>query len=277
MLFLYKKENENFPHRQSEVNKVPKKYLQSPLRYPGGKSRAVKYILSFMPLSTKTLCSPFFGGGSVELACLARGMQVYGYDAFKPLTDFWQELLLNNEELVRRVQGYFPLEKTRFYNLQKNYGQLADKKEHAAIYFVLNRASFSGTTLSGGMASGHPRFSQSAINKLKNFKTTNLSVGNKDFTETLEIHKNDFLYLDPPYANGGALYGKRGDMHKNFPHELLAQILVERENWILSYNDCKLVRMLYKGFKFIELNWGYGMNKTKKSNEVLIISNNLPL
>lgn len=259
------------------LHKIPKKHPQSPLRYPGGKNRAVKDILNFIPQKIDTLCSPFFGGGSIELACLARGIKVYGYDIFEPLTNFWQEILSDNQELTKRVETYFPLEKARFYNLQKTYFELEDKKQQAAAYYVLNRCSFSGTTLSGGMSLGHPRFSESSINRLRHFEVKNLSVGNKDFTETLQLHKQDFLYLDPPYANGGALYGKKGNTHKDFSHELLAKLLLERGNWIMSYNDCELVRRLYKGFKFVKLAWSYGMNSSKKSNEVLIISHDLAI
>lgn len=36
---------------------------KSPLRYPGGKSKAVNSILPFIPKDTKKICSPFLGGG----------------------------------------------------------------------------------------------------------------------------------------------------------------------------------------------------------------------
>ena len=60
--------------------------MKSPLRYPGGKTRAVKHILPHIPKGIKEFCSPFFGGGSVELAVADRGIPVYGYDIFQPLT-----------------------------------------------------------------------------------------------------------------------------------------------------------------------------------------------
>ena len=82
-----------------------KEYPRSPLRYPGGKSRAVSYIL---PLILKTeatvLCSPFIGGASIELACAAQGMEVRGYDLFEPLVDFWHALLDDPARLARRVE-----------------------------------------------------------------------------------------------------------------------------------------------------------------------------
>ncbi len=141
---------------------APKHYPHSPLRYPGGKNRAVKAIYSCIPAKETKLCSPFLGGGSIELACTTR-MQVYGYDVFSPLVDFWQVLLDDQELLVNRVERYYPLSRTKFYSLQKRYTKLKDQVERAAAFFVLNRSSFSGTTLSGGMSPGHPRFTESAI------------------------------------------------------------------------------------------------------------------
>ena len=71
------------------------------LRYPGGKSRAVKHILPLIPPDVTELCSPFLGGGSVELAFnQERGGTVYGYDLFEPLVWFWECLLQSPKELA---------------------------------------------------------------------------------------------------------------------------------------------------------------------------------
>ncbi len=252
-------------------------YQKSPLRYPGGKSRAVKGILSVFPENIERMCSPFLGGGSIELACSSLGIKVYGYDIFSPLIDFWQEVLSNPEEIAERAREYLPLSRSEFYNLQKAYTSFKDKKERATVFFVLNRSSFSGTTLSGGMSPGHKRFNNSAIERLEKFRDDNLNVSCESFRESLSRHENDFLYLDPPYANGQAIYGDRGDTHKDFDHNGLANILNKRDRWILSYNDCSTIRDLYKDFKFIQLDWTYGMNNSKKSNEVLILSKDLAI
>jgi len=102
---------------------IPENYPKSPLRYPGGKSRAVKIIYPLIPENETKLCSPFIGGASIELACTSR-MEVYGYDVFSPLVDFWQVLLDDPEKLADRVQSYYPLSKTKFYDLQQRYTKL---------------------------------------------------------------------------------------------------------------------------------------------------------
>ncbi len=42
----------------------------------------------------------------------------------------------------------------------------------------------------------------------------------------------------------------------------------------MTYNNCAYIKHLYKNFKIIETNWTYGMNKSKESSEIVIISIN---
>ena len=246
---------------------------RSPLRYPGGKSRAVSAILPYIPTGTKKICSPFFGGGSLELALMSRGMTILGSDIFPPLVDFWQETIKNPIELSKQVQKYFPLSKAQFYNLQKNYTHLPDQLQRAAVFFVLNRCSFSGTTLSGGMSPGHPRFTPSAIDRLRNFHSVGLTVKQADYKVALKKNADMVAYLDPPYLiESDNLYGARGDTHKGFNHEELAFVLKMHDRWILSYNDCLKIRKLYKYARIFKPRWAYGMSNSKKSAELLIIS-----
>lgn len=259
---------------QEEFIKLPKEYPRSPLRYPGGKNRAVKSIYSVIPESETKLCSPFLGGASIELACTTR-MEVYGYDIFEPLVAFWQELVERPLELAKRVWSYHPLTRTKFYNLQKRYMHLTDKLERAAAFFVLNRSSFSGTTLSGGMSPDHPRFTPSAIHRVEMFQAYNFKVECEDFRNAIPKHEDAFLYLDPPYMNGQALYGVRGDTHRGFDHKALAELLYKRDRWIMSYNDCDEIRTLYKDYVILSVEWIYGMSKNKQSREVLILSKDL--
>jgi DNA adenine methylase len=259
---------------QGEFISVPKKFPRSPLRYPGGKNRAVKAIYACIPEGETKLCSPFFGGGSVELACSTR-MQVNGSDIFEPLVAFWRVLLRNSELLADRARKYYPMTRTEFYSLQKRFTHLTDEVEQAAAFFVLNRCSFSGTTLSGGMSPDHPRFTESAIERVRSFKADNVQVERADYREVIPKNDDAFLYLDPPYLNGQALYGMRGDTHKGFDHRALAEMLHKRDRWIMSYNDCDEIRKLYKRNLILSIDWVYGMSKNKESNEVLILSRDL--
>ena len=245
---------------------------RSLLRYPGGKTRAVNAIRAEFPPDLSEICSPFLGGGSVEFSCAADGIKVYGADAFAPLVNFWDHAQRNPVLLSQQVRKYHPLSKEKFYNLQTELPSVCDPLENAAIFYVLNRSSYSGSTLSGGMSPGHPRFTPSSIERLRVFRAENVSFACADFQETIEAHQNKFLYLDPPYANGERLYGSKGNMHDGFDHERLASLLMKRDGWVLSYNDHPSIHNLYHGYKIEEPKWKYGMSNDKGSKELLVIN-----
>lgn len=277
--------------------------MKTPLRYPGGKSRAVKHILPLIPEDCGELCSPFLGGGSIELAVAERGTKVYGYDIFEPLVWFWQALLSEPTKLAvlcdaMRVWHPEYLKKYKVRNseppehyyvpqrglLREDFEAAREKLknideysiEAAALFYAINRSSFSGATFSGGFSkrSAYARFTDSSIKNIKEFKEPNLSVAHADFKISIENHANAFLYLDPPYLlekGKNKLYGNNGDTHTDFDHDGLHSLLTKRDRWIMSYNDCDEVRDMYKNYEIRELEWNYGMNKTKKSSEIIII------
>ena len=91
---------------------------------------------------------------------------------------------------------------------------------------------------------------------------------------------NSLIFLDPPYylEKKSKLYGNKGDMHEKFNHNLLFTMLDSSvcfiNQWIMTYNNCKFIRDLYSDtskYKIIDIDWSYGMNKSKKSSEIVII------
>lgn len=166
------------------------------------------------------------------------------YGLQKELSDF----------CVASVGGVIPLEKLPLS---------PDNAEIAAIFYAVNRSSFSGTTLSGGMSPGHPRFTDSAVERILKFKIQNFTVELSDFKNSMPKHGGDFLYCDPPYLIPQKLYGNKGDRHTGFDHESLHDLLVGREGWVLSYNDCEAIRAMYEGHAITTPSWSYGMGAKK--------------
>lgn len=247
--------------------------MKSPLRYPGGKSRAIKTIVPYFKTS-KNYIFPFLGGGSIELFMMdSTSSEIICYDIFEPLVDFWNCLINENDEFVSRVADLYPLSKNDFYKMSKD-GSTKSKMENAVRFYVLNRCSFSGSTLSGGFSPNHPRFTENGITSLKQYSNIRIKVEKLSFE--ISIPKNEgFMYLDPPYLlENSFLYGKNGNTHRGFDHEKLAEAIRERDGWIMSYNNSEKIRTLYSGHKIIDLNWKYGMNKDKNSSEILIFSKN---
>jgi DNA adenine methylase len=172
------------------------------------------------------------------------------------------------------------LSKANFYRQQKRFSSLIDGKdflenrlELATWFFILNRSSHSGTTLSGGCSDPSARFTQSSIDQVRNWqKLDNLKIGYADFKKSLNAHRDAFIFADPPYMVESNLYGNKGDLHKDFNHKALFELLNKRDGWILCYNDCLEVREMYSRFKVVEPVWSYGMGNDKKSRELLILN-----
>ena len=256
---------------------------KSVLRYPGGKQRAIKILAECIPPSESQICSPFLGGGSFELYCASvLGLSVAAYDNFAPLTEFWQTLLSRPRQLADKVASFLPtLKRDDFYELQKKQGRLPNQLSRAAAFYVINRASFSGCTLSGGMSPGHPRFTPSAVERLRQFPSSQIrgmfSTEQADFADSIERHPNALIYADPPYMlKNQNLYGARGDNGREFDHEKLREVLTSRGGrWLLSYNDCEHVRRLYRDHAVLTPQWRYGMSGNKDSRELLVLSHDL--
>lgn len=246
---------------------------RSPFRYPGGKSNALRKIVPIiLEQGPNQLVSPFLGGGSIEIAVADRGIKVLGFDSFELLVNCWDHVLGNPDRLAKAVGAVFPVSRERFRYMQKHI-DTATQFEQAVWFFVLNRVSRNGLTLSGGFSGD--RFTRASIDKLRKFEAPSLVVGRQDFRETLERYPDDLLYLDPPYYNCPNLYGVRGSHSKNFPHVELAKRLLCRSKWILSYNDTRKIRELYSGCRFFFPTWPYGMKDGKEGQETIIVSGDI--
>ncbi len=253
--------------------------MTSPLRYPGGKTRATKLLWAFLEKEypkTKYIVSPFFGGGSFELFCASKGIKVFGNDGFEPVSNFWVTLRYNSHDLAETCRLLRPATKADFYRFRKLILTETDNVLKAAYYFAINRSSFNGSTFCGGFSeeAAKGRFTESSIERITRLDMSNvMPIYNDDFEvfmKRYEPQDNLTVFLDPPYYIENYLYGRDGDMHRQFDHERLREILKTRSDWLLCYNDCEYIRKLYEGCRFQKVSWSYGMNTSKQSNEMLI-------
>ena len=258
----------------------------SPLRYPGGKTRACKIIENvilqhFDITSFDTIISPFFGGGSFEFYMQNKyGVMLIVNDKFTPLYNFWKQVKINKAILCEELREIKAVSKEQFIAYRKTIMDLqANILQQAIQYFVINRCSFSGSTLSGGFSeeASSKRFTQSSINRIEALDLTNIEIYNEDFYDFVNTYtpiEKALLFLDPPYylESKSKLYGNNGDLHEGFNHNLLFELLTTKKNWVLTYNNCEYIRNLYKDYIILDVNWSYGMNTTKASSEIIIIS-----
>ena len=154
------------------------KSLKTPLRYPGGKSRATKYLLPRFPEGIKEYRETFLGGGSVAIAFSKENpdIPVWVNDLYEPLYNFWCELRDNSVELSRRLVEL----KSRYPDQGSARGLFIEAKElvndydqsnlsRAIAFYVINKCSFSGLTESSSFSrqASDNNFTMSGIEKLK--------------------------------------------------------------------------------------------------------------
>jgi len=268
-----------------DLHIVMNKHNVSPLRYPGGKTRACKIIDKIISEyfdinNIDTLISPFFGGGSFEFYFQNKyNVKLIVNDKFTPLYNFWQQVKTNKYLLCGELRKITSVTKDQFASYRNTIMDLNNNVLQQAVqYFLINRCSFSGATLSGGFSqeASTKRFTPSSIKKIEELDFTNIEIYNDDFTDFIRLHyavKNALLFLDPPYylEKKSKLYGNNGDMHENFNHQLLFDALQGKKNWLITYNNCEYIRNMYKDYVILEVNWSYGMNVSKASSEIIII------
>lgn len=261
--------------------------IKSPLRYPGGKSRAVKYLYKFVP-QYEELREPFLGGGSFSFYCVQKRpyARYYASDINYDLYCFWKELRSNKDELIKeilRVKKEYSNGRELFQELIAKRNQSLSDFQRAVDFFVLNRITFSGVVDSGGYSeqSFKKRFTISSIERLKQAYNVvkHIEFSSKDYTDLLfRDGKQVFVFLDPPYysATKSRLYGKKGYLHTNFEHKLFFENLKQcTHKWLITYDNSEHIRELFRDFYQIEWELQYGMNNYKqgiaqKGRELLI-------
>ena len=274
-------------------------YKKSPLRYPGGKSRAIKFLKDYFPKDFTEYREPFFGGGSVGLYLLqslkerdiftvSSEVKFYANDINYDLYCFWQILKTDSKELIQAIQKIkdnFTEGRELYTFLLKGREENLSDFQRAVDFFVLNRISFSGTVDSGGYSQKafESRFTQSSIERLKDIAKIiqKIEFSCEDYEKLLlKEGENVFIFLDPPYysATKSRLYGKRGDLHTGFKHERLCELLKNtKHRFLLTYDDSEFIRDLYKDFYVKEWSLQYGMNNFKQEKaeigRELLISN----
>jgi len=296
-LFLNRIRSTN-PNSQNQYKRV----TLSTIRYPGGKSLAVGHVVELFPKSIKRVVSPFFGGGSVEIALSKElDLEVIGYEIFDILTNYWKFQIESPDLLYDELKKLKPNKET-FEKIRLILNDVWKKKVSLdpmtlAVYYVYNFNLSYGPGFMGWASEIYLNDLKykKMIEKIRNFQPKNLRVECADFKDILKHHTDDFLYADPPYYIGKdskmfkGIYPMRNIPvhHRGFKHELLRDMLKEhRGGFILSYNDCPTIRKYYKGFKYYFPSWQYTMGQgetrigknriksgddhVKKSHEILI-------
>jgi DNA adenine methylase len=229
--------------------------LKTPLKYPGGKSRAIDSMFPYFPdLSNYTeYRETFLGGGSVAFAVTQRypDLPMWVNDLYWNLYNFYVHLQKDGDALAEEIK------RLKFANIEPDSKKqlFLDSKailstgfttdpnanfQKAVAFYIVNKCSFSGLGETGSFSYDENNFTLSAIENLKGYGKLmkNWKITNQSYETLLDHQDNTFVYLDPPYEISSFVYGKKGDMHKSFDHDRFAERCNgSKMDMIISYND----------------------------------------
>ena len=255
------------------------KALKTPLRYPGGKSRACTKMDQYFPdlREYAEFREPFLGGGSVAIHVSKKypHLKITVNDLYEPLINFWTQLQQFGDELTDKLIDYktnhpdppkelrkevdtkFPV-KELFLNSKEDINNKSlDDIERAAAFYIVNKCSFSGLTESSSFSkqASVSNFSMKGIEKLRGYSEIishwHINQYSYEYCLRENIHDSLFIYLDPPYDIKDNLYGTKGSMHKGFDHDKFAEDCQSSTiDMLVSYNSDQLVKDRFTGLQW---------------------------
>jgi len=261
----------------------------TPLRYPGGKSRAIKFLSQHLP-KIESYREPFLGGGSMALYVTQTypNTDVWVNDLYYPLYAFWvtlrdhgQQLCDDLRELKTELGESYDAHRMAFDDAKDKLNN--DLYESGFNFYVANKCSFSGLTANSSFSKQASRanFTFRGIDKLpalseliQGWRITNQSY------EELLYSRNAFIFLDPPYAIKDNLYGNKGDMHKSFDHEwFAAQACASDNKCMITYNSELFIKDRFPDWYQKDWDLTYTMRSSgtytkdqKKRKELLLLN-----
>ena len=271
------------------------KSLKTPLRYPGGKSRACEKMGPYFPdlRDYKEFREPFLGGGSVAIYITKRypNLDIWVNDLYEPLVNFWQQLQIFGEDMKDRLvelktaNNTPELAKDLFLSSKEKINdQNVPSIDRAVAFYVVNKCSFSGLTESSSFSqqASISNFSMRGIEKLPAYSKLieKWRITNYSYDYLLDGETSAFVYLDPPYDIKDNLYGHKGSMHKRFDHDKFAADCDSNDmDQLISYNSDQLVKDRFVNWNAAEFDLTYTMRsvgeymREQKSRKELLLFN----
>jgi DNA adenine methylase len=251
------------------------KSFKTPLRYPGGKSRACEKMGPYFPdlRNYDEFREPFLGGGSVAIYITKKypNLDIWVNDLYEPLVNFWQQLQMFGTDIKDRLVDLKTTNNTPVLAKElflKAKGQVNDKDlssiDRAVAFYIVNKCSFSGLTESSSFSeqASNSNFSMRGIEKLPGYSKIieHWRITNYSYDYLMDGNKGAFMYLDPPYDIKDNLYGNKGSMHKGFDHDkFAADCDTNNMDQLVSYNSDQLVKDRFKNWNTGEFDLTYTM------------------
>jgi len=272
---------------------------KSPLRYPGGKQKLAPFIHEVMTQNGLLGChyaEPYAGGSGVAIELLldGRASHIHLNDSCKVVYSFWRSVLLDTEELCRRISraSMTIAEWRRQREIVRNPHKFS-RLDIGFSMFYLNRCNRSGI-LSGGVIGGLQQIGEwkmdarfprneligrveSIALRKRDITVTNLDAEIFIAERVPKLPRKSLIYFDPPY------FHKAERLYLNHyspsDHLRIAEVIQGRVKrpWLVSYDDTPQIRKYYSDRRRFSYSLQYNARKVYRGRELFIMADRLKL
>lgn len=256
--------------RLKEYHSIPK---VAPFAWVGGKSKLANTIIKEFTEHERYV--EVFGGALNVFYRKTRSK-------LEVVNDINEELVNLHIQIQKRPQSLqlylnrMLISRDIFYKIKSKTLKARNDIQRAAYYYYLLSISFG----SKGEHFAMPRGSKPRIKDIyRDFhvwskRLRGVCIENMDFKKLITAydHPQTLFYLDPPYIGTESYYQTPQGFHIEQHIELANMLKNIQGKFVLSYNDCEVVRDLYKDFQIIEVSTTYSLNgaNQKQAKELII-------
>ncbi len=257
------------------------KKQNSPLKWQGGKFKLRKDIVKLIPKHT-CYCEVFGGAGWVLFYKDLNISKVEVYnDINSQLVNFFRVIQNKENEFLKKYKQLL-ISREIFEEFKTSNINILSDVDMAVRFFYLVHYSF-GCKMQSFLISPLRSITNNTTNNINSTikkakdRLNKVIIENRSFEKVLDSYdrKETFFYLDPPYYKTANYKTQGSGEFKKEDHENLFKKLSNiNGKFLLSINDHKFIRELYKDFYIKEISIKYsiakGKAKSKQSKELLI-------
>jgi len=258
----------------NKLDNITQSVCKSPILSNNCKGSICSYLnvelSKYFKLSeVNNISSPFFNTGAFEfhLQELYNCNLLCNVNNNDSLFNFWDLCSKDKQVLSDKLNLY---KQNLSRDSLKKLKESEDVVDRCLFYLINNQLMFNKNLLQEKFKDSISIGSKLG-DSIESLKLDNFTLKNIDYCEFINNTSDDsLLFLTPTY------YLSKKNLLSNdneFNHNNLFNCINNKSKFVIIYNDCDFIRKLYKDFTIIKLDCMYGLNRSKKSSEIMIIKN----
>ena len=259
--------------------------MRSPIKWVGGKSKSIKYLLPLIP-SHEGYVEVFGGAGWLLFAKSPSKWEVIN-DLDENLSNFWIVLKEKENEFIDSFK-YEVISRSifnKYKEIYKNKTYINNIDKAHILYYLLKAGTGASLPDGGGCGFGKSKgVSRLRLDKLPNDivqahnRLLNVTIECQDFRDIMSYYdaENTFFYLDPPYRDTSRSSYPVGKFTDKDYYDLSNLCKNLKGKFLLSINDDDFIKNLFSDFNIRHINIPYSGSNQKKGRKnypELIITN----